>query len=389
MNTTIRNHSRRAPGFTLVEVLIVITVILILAALLLPAINSILKRAEQTRSINEITQISHALEAFKERYGAYPPSRIRLRENTKYAANPAHPDFQFDQHSIAWLRRIWPNIVIETHNNTSGNPATTANPAFIWFFDDSATTTRRTYDLEGDECLVFFLGGVAEKSTSGTIILQGFTRNPQNPSGIKDATVPASLNRDDPLYQFDAGRLYIRTGTQIAPVATTTAQDFNITTRVQFKLPSYRARTSDAGDPRPIAYFSSYEGRGYRPYDCDLPNSTNTEDTLDYFQMTWPVLTTTTSSGSTQHAQNSLGPNPYLQLDPIHPPQSTSIVDPVTGVLQPYKPDSYQLISPGPDGIFGAGGYIQPKLNSSDPAYDNISNVGDGRSIGEYSQTLQ
>src|SRR4051794_40919094 len=79
-------RDRRA-GFTLLEILVVIVIIILLAALLLPAIQSALRRAQLVKEVDDMRGLSAALEDFKARHGIYPPSRIRLRENTKYDPN--------------------------------------------------------------------------------------------------------------------------------------------------------------------------------------------------------------------------------------------------------------------------------------------------------------
>ena len=61
-------------GFTLVELLIVITVIGILVGLLLPAINGAMRSARELAMRTEMVQIEQAVESFKTEYGFYPPS---------------------------------------------------------------------------------------------------------------------------------------------------------------------------------------------------------------------------------------------------------------------------------------------------------------------------
>jgi len=61
-------------AFTLVELLVVITIIGILAALITAAGVGALKRAQQTRIKVEVDQIAMALQSFKDTAGAYPPN---------------------------------------------------------------------------------------------------------------------------------------------------------------------------------------------------------------------------------------------------------------------------------------------------------------------------
>src|SRR5512135_3015670 len=72
------------PGFTMVELLVVIVIIALLLALLLPAINGAVRSARNAAVSAEINQLSQALADFKSKYGDYPPSRILLSENGDY-----------------------------------------------------------------------------------------------------------------------------------------------------------------------------------------------------------------------------------------------------------------------------------------------------------------
>lgn len=59
-------------GFTIVEILIVIVVIAILAAITVVAYNGIQGRARDTKRLSDVAQIQKALEVYKIEFGNYP-----------------------------------------------------------------------------------------------------------------------------------------------------------------------------------------------------------------------------------------------------------------------------------------------------------------------------
>ena len=158
-------------------------------------------------------KLQAGLDAFKSKYGVYPPSRVRLREGTAYNTNEG-----FDAHSLKVLKQIWPSFNPVTVAGTAGDPNTaqvadeSAIPLVLRRSEQDPPSIRRpnvwtdTYELEGDECLVFFLGGIAEFDRSipnPTIILHGFTKRANDPSGIPNANIPATQTRDAPLVEFE------------------------------------------------------------------------------------------------------------------------------------------------------------------------------------------
>jgi prepilin-type N-terminal cleavage/methylation domain-containing protein/prepilin-type processing-associated H-X9-DG protein len=66
------NSSRRRFGFTLVELLVVITIIGMLVALLLPAVQAVRRNARQTQCLNNVKQLALAMVEYESAKGQYP-----------------------------------------------------------------------------------------------------------------------------------------------------------------------------------------------------------------------------------------------------------------------------------------------------------------------------
>jgi len=65
---------QRFNAFTLIELLVVIAIIVVIAALLIPAANSMVKKSIVQRAVSERDQLETAIDAYKAKYGFYPPS---------------------------------------------------------------------------------------------------------------------------------------------------------------------------------------------------------------------------------------------------------------------------------------------------------------------------
>ena len=165
--------SRRA-GFSLVELLVVMLVIAALLAFLLPALAGVQRNVRNAQVKAEIAQLENALASFKSIYNVDPPSRLILTEDPSTTA--------WESTSRSLLRKIWPKMdFTQTHD-----------------FDHDGNTDK-TFALTGAECLVFFLGGIQDRS-SGSLVLTGFSKNPVNPFDR------SGENRDGPFFTFDYQR---------------------------------------------------------------------------------------------------------------------------------------------------------------------------------------
>ena len=120
-----RPDARNADGFTLVELLVVIAIVAILAAILFPAINQGIKRAEITRAKQEMNHIIAAVKAYYAEYSKMPTPDTN-----------GYPDWTFgDKRMVAVAKQQ--NVVINILRgiDAQGNVNHTNNPRRIAFLD--------------------------------------------------------------------------------------------------------------------------------------------------------------------------------------------------------------------------------------------------------------
>jgi prepilin-type N-terminal cleavage/methylation domain-containing protein len=130
---------RRA--FTLVELLVVITIIAILAALVTVAAAAALRKAQATRIKTEIDQISTALETYKDKAGSFPPNSQTdgsgpLDDNQVFTDLKRHMKQAFGRHreSDALLRALAGLATGDTTNypNTLAGGMTAGEAVVFW-----------------------------------------------------------------------------------------------------------------------------------------------------------------------------------------------------------------------------------------------------------------
>jgi general secretion pathway protein G len=209
--------SRSRGGFTLIEMLVVITIVIMLVGLLLAGIFYAFSRMNQTTTIADISQLGASLQGFKAKYGVYPPSRIRLcGDYDQYALKPtpaANGGPQLDSDSIAFINRMFPRIGLTVWSVTN-NKGAGINWAGNGVLVDEI--------LEGDQCLVFFLGGipspVAATNPQQWAPPSGFSTSPKDPSAVSSGAgvVPTFFSFDNNRLKLVPGRLQNNPGSNFA-----------------------------------------------------------------------------------------------------------------------------------------------------------------------------
>lgn len=184
----------RRPGFTLVELLIVIAILGILVSLLAWGVNaariSILKKAQSA----EIANIASAIEAYRNKYGDYPP------DGSSWPIVEAH------------LRKAFPNILITELMML--NPANAANNGYVRNDNDLTGTHPlggRVFDPA--EALVFFLGGFSSDPQRPLTGPGGpFTTNPDQTDITQPYFYKYNTQRENAFFDFKNTRLTLSNG---------------------------------------------------------------------------------------------------------------------------------------------------------------------------------
>ncbi len=252
--------------------------------------------------VTDIKSLETGLTNFHAQFGFYPPSNITLYETGA--------SWSGDASSRAVIRRMFPNFDFGDHDlNEDGD-------------------TSDTFALIGNECLVFFLGGMPDRT--GGFAMIGFSKNPNNPFAT------GGSSRIGPFTEFQSQRL----------VDTIPSGGGNSFPEYVDPLPNQNA---------PYGYLSANDGRGY-------------------------------PAGSSYYRTPGEDANLNNTLETAEDANSNGVLD--TGPA--FKPDTYQIVSPGFDTDYGAGGTYDPETADTKLGYDAdpSSRRGDRDNITNFHQGM-
>ncbi len=214
-------------GFTLVELLVVISIIALLAALLIPAVYVAIRKAKEARVALEIAAISKALDSYKLTMGEYPPDFTYDPSNTAVT-----PQDQIAAQINGHLSRTY------RRRNVAGDLPLQVNLA-----TGASTPIANASDyarLDPAEAVYFWL--------------QGFSPDPQAPlSGAGDRS---------PFFEFDRTRLtdsdadgfleyHPKGDTNKVPYAYYAARSTGSDATAYFQVAAYLQATNPRGLPLP------------------------------------------------------------------------------------------------------------------------------------------
>ena len=188
MSRSLHSTSSRPPrGFTLVEILVVVSIIVILMAILIPVAMRAISKARDAAIGVELSQLKAALEEYKREHGDYPPSmgqNYNVPSGACYSTicerhllrcypktDPSHKTFFYnaiaprignDEALVFWLALIandprypFKNFAIDNNGNFGfaplpGTTVLTQYPGPYTRFVHYDFDQRRVRDLDGD-----------------------------------------------------------------------------------------------------------------------------------------------------------------------------------------------------------------------------------------------
>jgi type II secretory pathway pseudopilin PulG len=300
----------RTSGLTIIEILVVVSIIAILVGLLLPAVHTVQKMAKETKERAQLTSIELGLAAFKSDFGDYPPSNWW---------NPAITGTRQDycgaqklaEAMVGWdLLGFHPDSAWRGDGLDRNNGPLTYDPAKVNFA--ASLDKRRGRYLELEHANAFRL------ADSG--------------AGVGDGLFPSAAGSWGP---------QPLASTYVLCDAFTVGSRKVLVNGVNLTIPGVSAQTVSPGTP--ILYYKANTA-------SKLFATADAPDKQIYnFRDNYPLV----SLGMLADAAKPLAARRRHPLDDINY-FNQYVRDPkIQASTWPYRPDSYLLISAGADGLYG------------------------------------
>lgn len=162
-------------NFTLVELLIVIAIIIILAAILIPTLSSAMEKAEITKGKTEITTLVNAIKQYESTYGVMPIPDDNKYKNTEDDVPLDDDKNTPSKNAYKWLILMLQAQTIDDNNNQTLKHFGTSNkynPRKIAFLDISDTKPGILQDpWENNYKIIFdsdYNGKITTKNSGAT-----------------------------------------------------------------------------------------------------------------------------------------------------------------------------------------------------------------------------
>jgi len=185
-------HSPARPAFTLVELLVVITIIGILVGMLLPAVNTMRESGRATTCKNNLRQLGLAIQMYHADHGSYPygafgryDKSMDLEGNPKLDAN-GKPISKWVENRGSMLLKLLPYLdMANIYNNITFSPIST-DPEVHYVMTGAPSSSLRmpvlvcpsdpARGLNGSTALSNYVGSCGPKklTTSGCSEMSGF-----------------------------------------------------------------------------------------------------------------------------------------------------------------------------------------------------------------------